>query len=154
MTSLFILLTSVVSTGEILSAQEKTHVEIVGFSVGKKDPESQLGQGLPMTKQPGLETEIFFRLPGRTILSIDEKQSKITVTTNEGDQLPLKELFDGCFQMTVNDNPSEGTITLRSAELPAKSASNILSDGTFVLITGADLKTVDVDLKLVEGTKI
>ena len=135
MTSLIILLTSVVSTGEILSAQEKTHVEIAGFSVGKKDPESQLGQGLSMTKQTGLETEIFFRLSGRTILSIDEKQSKITVTTNEGDQLPLKELFDGCFQMTVNDNPSEGTITLRSAELPAKSASNILNNVKFVLIT-------------------
>ena len=68
--------------------------------------------------------------------------------------MPLKELFDGCFQMTVNDNPSEGTITLRSAELPAKSASNILNNVKFVLITGADLKTVDVDLKLVEGTKI
>ena len=56
--------------------------------------------------------------------------------------------------MTVNDNPSEGTITLRSAELPAKSTSNFLIDGKFVLITGAELKTVDVDLKLVEGTKI
>ncbi|MCX7398694.1 MAG: hypothetical protein NT138_13570 [Planctomycetales bacterium] len=63
MTSLFILLTSVVSTGEILSAQEKTHVEIVGFSVGKKDPESQLGQGLPMTKQPGLETKKRLQTP-------------------------------------------------------------------------------------------
>ncbi len=154
MKSLIILLTSVVVTGEILSAQEKTHVEIAGFSVGKKDPESQFGQGLSMTKQPGLETDIFFRLPGRTILSIDEKQSKITLTTNEGNQLPLEEFFDGFFQMTVNDNPSEGTITLRCAELPAKSTSNFLIDGKFVLITGADLKTVDVDLKLVEGTKI
>ena len=107
-----------------------------------------------MTKQLGLETDIFFRLPGRTILSIDEKQSKITLTTNEGNQLPLEEFFDGFFQMTVNDNPSEGTITLRSAELPAKSTSNFLIDGKFVLITGAELKTVDVDLKLVEGTKI
>ena len=68
--------------------------------------------------------------------------------------MSLEELFDGYFQIVVNENPSEATITLRSAELPAKSTSNFLIDGTFILITGADLKTVDVDLKLVEGTKI
>ena len=107
-----------------------------------------------ITKQPGLETAVFFRLPRRTILSIVEKHSKITLTTNEGNSLSLEELFDGYFQIVVNENPSEATITLRSAELPAKSTSNFLIDGTFILITGADLKTVDVDLKLVEGTKI
>jgi hypothetical protein len=98
MKSLIISLTSVAVTGEILSAQEKTHVEIAGFSFGKKDPESQFGQGLSITKQPGLETDVFFRLPGRTILSIDEKQPKITLTTNEGKQLPLEEFFDGFFR--------------------------------------------------------
>jgi hypothetical protein len=56
--------------------------------------------------------------------------------------------------MTVNDKPSEGTITLRSAELPARSTHSLRIDGTFVLIAGADLKTVDVNLKLAEGIKV
>jgi hypothetical protein len=56
--------------------------------------------------------------------------------------------------MTVNDKPSEGTITLRSAELPARSTNSLRIDGTFVLIAGADLKTVDVNLKLAEGIKV
>lgn len=154
MTSLIILLTSVVAMGEMLSAEEKTHVEIAGFTLGKKDPESQFGQGLSITKQPGLETDIFFRLSGKTILSIDEKMSMITLTTNEGNELPLEEFFDGHFRMTISDKPSEGTITLRSAELPAKSTSSFRIDGAFVLVAGADLKTVDVNLKLIEGTKV
>ena len=106
MTSLIILLTSVIATGEMLSAQQKTHVEIAGFSLGKKSPRSEFGQGLSITKQPGLEIDIHLRLSGRTILSIDEKQSTITLTTNQGNKLPLEQLFDGYFRMTVNDKPS------------------------------------------------
>ena len=129
-------------------------LEIAGLGISKKDPKSQFGQGLSPMKSPGLEVDIYFQLPEQTVLSLDQKQSKVTITTDQGTELSLAEMFDGYFQMRPGEDASTGVISIKSDELPDKKVNRLKLDGTLVLNVGRDLKTTESDLKLAEGTKI
>lgn len=152
--SLLIPLAMVFLTPEVSEAQEKPQLEIAGFSVAKKDPNSQFGQGLSQMRTPGLEMDVYFQLPGETVLSLDNKQSKVTVSTSEKTELPLAEMFDGNFRMSASEKPGTGIISMKSDELPGRKTSQVKIDGTFVFNVGRDLKTDDVELKLSEGSKL
>lgn len=135
-------------------AQEKPQLEIAGFSLSKKDPNSEFGQGLSRMRSPGLEVDVYFQLPGETVLSLDNKASNIVLKTNEGTELPLAEMFDGNFNMSPGENASVGIVSMKSGELPGKKTTQLKIDGTFVFNVGRDLKSADAELKLTEGSKV
>ncbi len=148
----------VIATGMVLSgmtmAQDKTHIEIAGLGVGQKDPDSEFGQGLSMMRQPGLSVDVFFKLPGKTVLSIDSKKSAVVLSTNDGTELPLEEMLDSNYSLQLREEPSAGTISLKTAMLPGKKTSSLKLEGTFVFNVGADLKTADVEVMLVQDSKV
>ncbi|MFO0976367.1 MAG: hypothetical protein U0996_08205 [Planctomycetaceae bacterium] len=154
----FFRLMLVIATVMVISAttmaQDKSHIEIAGLSVGKKDPDSEFGQGLSMMRQPGLEVDVFFKLPGKTVLSIDDKKSAVVLSTADGKELPLEEMFDSNYRLQLREEPSAGTISLKTGMLPDKKTSSLKLEGTFVFNVGSDLKTTDVELKLAQDSKV
>ena len=146
--SLLILLAVLFVAPVTSLAQEKPQLEIAGFSLSKKDPNSEFGQGLSRMRSPGLEVDVYFQLPGETVLSLDNKASNIVLKTNAGTELPLAEMFDGNFNMSPGENASVGIVSMKSEELPGKKTTQLKIDGTFVFNVGRDLKSADAELKL------
>lgn len=149
---LMLAIATVMATADVTMAQDKTHIEIAGLGIGKKDADSEFGQGLSMMRQPGLEVDVFFKLPGKTVLSIDNKKSAVVLSTADGKELPLEEMFDGNYRLQLNEEPSAGTISLKTAMLPDKKTASLKLEGDFVFNVGADLKTADVELKLAKDS--
>lgn len=134
--------------------QEKVKLQIAGFSVGQKDPSSDFGQGLSMMRQPGLEVDLHFHAPKETVLSLDTKQTTIMLKQDDGTELPLEEMFDGNFRLSLNEKPETGVVSMRTSEIPAKGTKHIQMVGDLFLVVGRDLKTVDVEIVLEEGKEL
>ena len=112
--SSFRILLTVLFVAPVTSlAEEKPQLEIAGFGLSKKDPNSQFGQGLSRVRTPGLEVDVYFQLPGETVLSLNNKASSIAMKTNEGTELPLAEMFDGNFNMNRGENASVGIVSMK-----------------------------------------
>ena len=137
-----------------ISAQEKPTLQIAGFSVGQKDPSSEFGQGLSMMRRPGLEVDLHFHAPKETVLSLDSKQTSLVLKQDDGTELPLDEMFDGQFSLSVNEQSDKGVVSMRTSEIPAKGTKQIQLEGDLVLVVGRDLKTVDVEIALEEGKEL
>ena len=133
---------------------EKVKLQIAGYSVGQKDPSSEFGQGLSMMRQPGLEVDLHFHAPKETVLSLDAKQTSLVLKQDDGTELPLEEMFDGNFRLSLNEKPEKGLVSLRTSEIPAKGTKQIQMEGDLVLVVGRDLKTVDVEIALEEGKEL
>lgn len=140
--------------GSSVMAQEKPSIEVAGFGISKKDPKSEFGQGLSQMRSPGLEVDLYFVAPGTTVLSLDAEQSKAVLKANDGTELPLTEQFDGLFDISIREEADRGIISFKTEELPPKKTTSLTIDGTFVLTVGKDLKTVDADVKLMEGATV
>lgn len=151
---LMLVIATVMVISDTTMAQDKTHIEIAGLGIGKEDPDSEFGQGLSMMRQPGLEVDLFFKLPGKTVLSIDSKQSAVVLSTADGQELSLEDIFNSTYRLQLREEPSAGTISLKTGTLPDKKTSSLKLEGTFVFNVGADLKTADVELKLVQDSKV
>ena len=134
--------------------QEKAKLQIAGFSVGQKDPSSEFGQGLSMMRRPGLEVDLHFHAPKETVLSLDSKQTSLVLKQDDGTELPLDEMFDGQFSLSVNEESDKGVVSMRTSEIPAKGTKQIQLEGDLVLVVGRDLKTVDVEIALEEGKEL
>ena len=134
--------------------QEKVTLQIAGFSVGQKDPSSEFGQGLSMMRQPGLEVDLHFHAPKETVLSLDTKQTTIELKQDDGTELPLEEMFDGNFRLSLNEKPEKGLVSMRTAIIPAKGTKSIQMEGDLVLVVGRELKTGDVEIVLDEGKEL
>lgn len=134
--------------------QEKAKLQIAGFSVGQKDPSSEFGQGLSMMRRPGLEVDLHFHAPKETVLSLDTKQTSLVLKQDDGTELPLDEMFDGQFSLSLNEQPEKGVVSMRTSEIPAKGTKQIQVEGDLVLVVGRDLKTVDVEIALEEGKEL
>jgi hypothetical protein len=134
--------------------REKVTLQIAGFSVGQKDPSSDFGQGLSMMRQPGLEVDLHFHAPKETVLSLDTKQTTIVLKQDDGTELPLEEMFDGNFRLSLNEKPEKGLVSMRTSEIPAKGTKHIQMVGDLFLVVGRDLKTVDVEIVLEEGNEL
>jgi hypothetical protein len=134
--------------------QEKVTLQIAGFSVGQKDPSSEFGQGLSMMRQPGLEVDLHFHAPKETVLSLDTKQTTIELKQDDGTELPLEEMFDGNFRLSLNEKPEKGLVSMRTAIIPAKGTKSIQMEGNLVLVVGRELKTGDVEIVLDEGKEL
>ena len=134
--------------------QEKVTLQIAGFSVGQKDPSSEFGQGLSMMRQPGLEVDLHFHAPKETVLSLDTKQTTIELKQDDGTELPLEEMFDGNFRLSLNEKPEKGLVSMRTAIIPAKGTKSIQMEGDLVLVVGRELKTGDVEIVLNEGKEL
>lgn len=135
-------------------AQDKPVVEVAGFSVAKKDPKSEFGSSYSNFHQPGLNVDLFFMLPGKTVLSIDQKQTAMTLSTDDGGALELREQFDGVVNLNLREDNSSGILQLRSDALPGAKSTALIVDGTAVLIVGKDLKTEDVTVTIEEGAAV
>lgn len=133
---------------------EKVTLQIAGFSVGQKDPSSDFGQGLSMMRQPGLEVDLHFHAPKETVLSLDAKQTSLVLKQDDGTELPLEEMFDGNFRLTLNEKPEKGVLSMRTSEIPAKGTKQIQLEGDLFLVVGRDLKTVDAEIVLEEGKEL
>ncbi len=147
-------LVALLLAGSTVIAQDKPSIEVAGFSISKKDPSSEFGQGLSQMRSPGLEVDLYFVVPGATVLSLDNEQSKATLKSSDGTELPLTEQFDGLFDVSIREEGDRGIISFKSEELPPKKTTTLAIDGTFALIVGKDLKTVDSELKLMEGATV
>jgi hypothetical protein len=134
--------------------QEKVTLQIAGFSVGQKDPSSEFGQGLSMMRQPGLEVDLHFHAPKETVLSLDTKQTTIELKQDDGTELPLEEMFDGNFRLSLNEKPEKGLVSMRTEKIPAKGTKSIQMEGDLVLVVGRELKTGDVEIVLDEGKEL
>jgi hypothetical protein len=134
--------------------QEKVKLQIAGFSVGQKDPSSDFGQGLSMMRQPGLEVDLHFHAPKETVLSLDAKKTQLVLKQDDGTELPLEEMFDGNFRLSLNEKPETGIVSMRTSEIPAKGTKQIQLEGNLVLVVGRELKTVDVEIVLEEGKEL
>jgi hypothetical protein len=134
--------------------QEKVTLQIAGFSVGQKDPSSEFGQGLSMMRQPGLEVDLHFHAPKETVLSLDTKKTTIELKQDDGTELPLEEMFDGNFRLSLNEKPEKGLVSMRTAIIPAKGTKSIQMEGDLVLVVGRELKTGDVEIVLDEGKEL
>jgi hypothetical protein len=134
--------------------REKVTLQIAGFSVGQKDPSSDFAQGLSMMRQPGLEVDLHFHAPKETVLSLDTKQTTIVLKQDDGTELPLEEMFDGNFRLSLNEKPEKGLVSMRTSEIPAKGTKHIQMVGDLFLVVGRDLKTVDVEIVLEEGNEL
>ena len=144
----------VISLGSHCTAQEKPRVEIASLSIAKKDPGSEFGQSLSQFKNPGLELEVYFRLPDQTVLSIDAEKSEATLTSDDGGELPLRDGFDGPFDLNLQESRNSGTIQIQSENLPGRKTTKLSLNGIFALIVGKDKKTEVVELKIAEGSKV
>ena len=133
---------------------EKVKLQIAGYSVGQKDPSSEFGQGLSMMRQPGLEVDLHFHAPKETVLSLDAKQTTIVLKQDDGTELPLEEMFDGNFRLSLNEKPEKGLVSMRTSEIPAKGTKQIQLEGDLFLVVGRDLKTVDAEIVLEEGKEL
>ncbi|MBL8808605.1 MAG: hypothetical protein JNM43_00390 [Planctomycetaceae bacterium] len=151
---LMLAVATIMGSADATMAQDKTHIEIAGLGIGKKDPDSEFGQGLSMMRQPGLEVDVFFKLPGKTVLSIDNKKSAVVLSTADGKELPLEEMFDGNYRLQLNEEPGAGIVSLKTGLLPDKKTASLKLEGDFVFNVGADLKTADVELKLVKDSTV
>ena len=150
---LFSTLYVATATGSVFG-QEKVTLQIAGFSVGQKDPSSDFGQGLSMMRQPGLEVDLHFHAPKETVLSLDVKQTSLALKQDDGTELPLEEMFDGNFRLSLNEKPEKGLVSMRTSEIPAKGTKQIHMVGDLFLVVGRDLKTVDVEIVLEEGKEL
>ena len=133
---------------------EKVKLQIAGYSVGQKDPSSEFGQGLSMMRQPGLEVDLHFYAPKETVLSLDAKQTSLVLKQDDGTELPLEEMFDGNFRLSLNEKPEKGLVSMRTSEIPAKGTKQLHMEGDLFLVVGRDLKTVDVEIALEEGKEL
>ena len=136
------------------SAQEKPRLEIAAVSIAKAKPEAQFGEGLSRFRSPGIEVDIFVALPGETILAISGKDSKVSLTSDDGGELPLEDRFNGPFNLNLDEEKASGVIQLKSETLPGKKAGRLSIKGEFVVTVGRDSKTDDVDLKVEKGSKL
>ena len=73
---------------------------------------------------------------------------------DDGTELPLEEMFDGNFRLSLNEKPEKGLVSMRSATIPSKGTKQIQMEGDLVLVVGRDLKTVDVEIVLEEGMEL
>lgn len=136
------------------AAQDKPRMEIASLSIAKKDPGSESGQSLSQFKSPGLEVEVYFALPDQTVLSIDSKQSQVAMTSDDGGELPLRDQFDGPYNLNLLEDRSAGTIQLQSENVPGEKSTKLSLNGTFVVNVGKDKKTQIVELKIAQDSKI
>lgn len=134
-------------------AQDKPTIEVASLILAKKDDKSEFGQSLSQMRSPGMEVELFFMTPKTTILGIDQKQSSLTVKSNDGTEIPLAEQFDGVLDLTVREDGNSGVLTFKSAELPPKKTTSLAVQGTVALIAGKETKTEESTIKLVQGGK-
>jgi hypothetical protein len=88
------------------------------------------------------------------VLSLDNKQTKLVLKQDDGAELPLTEMFDGNFRMSLSEQPDKGVVSMRTSEIPAKGTKQIQIEGDLVLVVGRELKTVDVEIVLEEGKEL
>ncbi len=145
----FSLVSPVLSFG-----QDKPQIEVASLTIAKKDDKSEFGQGYSMMRSPGMEVELFFVTPKTTILSLDQEQSKISLKTNDGKELPLAEQFDGILDLNLREDGSSGLLSFKTEELPSKKTTSLSIQGTIALVAGKETKTEEITIKIVEGGKI
>jgi len=136
------------------SAQEKPQLEIAAVSIAKANPQSQFGLGLSQYRSPGIELDVFFELPGETVLSIDGKETKVVLSSDDGGELELQDRFEGPFELNINEEKTSGVIQFRSETLPGGKATRLTVRGDFAVTVGRDSKTEEVDLRIAEGEKL
>ena len=136
-------------------AQKQPRLEIAGFSVAKKDPDSDSGRALGGFGTSGLQVDVYFETPGQAVVGIDLKQTKVSLKTEDGTELPLREqLTDQTLSLNMNEERNGGTIQLGSETLPGPANTGLSLNGAIVLTVGKDSKTEEIDLKVVAGTKV
>ncbi len=136
------------------SAQEKPRLEIAAVSVAKANPKSQFGEGLSRYRSPGVEVDLFFALPGETVLSINGKETKVVLSSDDGGELELQDRFEGPFELHIDEEKASGVIQFRSETPPGKKTTRLTVKGNFAVTVGRDSKTDDVDLKIEKGEKL
>jgi len=134
--------------------QETSRLEIAGVSIAKKDPKAEFERSLSGFGAAGTAVDVFVNLPDQSILAIDEKKSKVVLSCDDGGELPLREQFDGLFALNVRDDKSTATIQLGSESLPGKTTTKLTLSGSLVLVVGKDKKTDNIDLKIVNNSKV
>lgn len=137
-----------------VSGQEKPRLEVAAVSIAKANPQAQFGEGLSRFRSPGVEVDVYFALPGETILGINGKDSRITLASDVGGDLPLQDRFDGPFNLNIDDEKNSGVIQIQSEKLPEKKATRLSIKGEFVLTVGRDSKTDEVEVKLEKGSPL
>jgi hypothetical protein len=140
-----------------VSAQDKPGKPVLlvaGFSIAKKDPKSEFGSSYSNFQQPGLNVDLYFEVPGQTVLSIDSKQTELALSADDGGELALREQFDGLVGINLREDKASGILALQSETLPGGKASRLKVDGIAALVVGKDLKTETFAVKLEDGATV
>ena len=148
---IILMVCSVVSSA---AAQDKPVVRVAAISIAVKDPDSQFGQSLAGFRTAGLEVDLHIRVPGRTVLSLDQKVSTMTLATGDGTPLPLADGFDGVMSLSLNEDRSTGILRMRSDTLPPAGTTALSAKGTLVFVVGESPETKDLPLTIAQGSRI
>ncbi len=136
-------------------AQQQPQVEIASVSLSQNDPDSEFGHALGTFGAAGTALDVYVKLPGQTILSINSKQSAVILSCDDGGELPLREQYDGVYNLQINsEDKSKASVQLGSENLPGKKATKLSLSGALVLVVGKDLTTDTVDLKVAKNSKV
>ena len=142
-------------SGASCFAQKQPQVEIASVSLSRQDPDSEFGQPLGTFGAAGTAVDIYVKLADQTILSIDNKQSALVLSSDDGSELPLREQYDDVYGLRINpEDKSRASIQLGSKNLPGKKATRLSLSGALVLVVGKDLTTDTVDLKIAKNSKV
>ncbi|MCA9061577.1 MAG: hypothetical protein KDA96_00880 [Planctomycetaceae bacterium] len=122
---------------------EKPSIEIAAVSIAKPKPGSEFGESLSKYKRPGMEIDLAFTAPGKAILGLDAEKSSLAILTEDGQEIPLSEGFDGQLELDLDEDAASGVIQLRTETLPPGKTTRLSIIGEVTLKSG-EAPTTDV----------
>lgn len=136
-------------------AQASTQLQVAGISIFKPNPESEYEQSLSGYQAPGVQIHLHYKLSGQTILSINQKKTRIVAKTDDGINLLLVDEYDRTYNIDKDrEKPSQGTVVFGSTKLPTSKSQQISLQGSLVLAVGKEPKTEESMLKIADGSKL